>query len=130
MTFDCGAPNVPGSAVADVVSEINSHGKPPLLSDEERYQRRLDNQLYLAKCRERDEQRRREYQQDQAAREEAAQREAAIAAAEAHRRSRQDRHAQIEREFWERELRSLRLEMTKAQWWQQNVDAAARNAIA
>ena len=45
-----------------------------------------------------------------------------------HSESLQERHAQIEREFRERELRSLRMEMTKAQWWQRNVDAAANNA--
>jgi hypothetical protein len=46
MAFDYEQPDVPNSAIADVVAEISNHGKLPPLSDEEREQRRTAHELY------------------------------------------------------------------------------------
>ncbi|MFY9952487.1 hypothetical protein [Bradyrhizobium sp.] len=66
--------------MADVVSEIINHGKPPPLTDEEREQRRIDAEIHLWECHRRDEERQAAYQREQAIKAEAARREAAIAA--------------------------------------------------
>ena len=54
------------TAVADVAAQIANHGKLPPLSDEEREQRRVENELYRWECQQREEQRAFEYQQRQA----------------------------------------------------------------
>jgi hypothetical protein len=56
-SFDYDAPSVPDTAVADVVADISSHGKLPPLSDEEREQRRIENELYRWQCQQREEER-------------------------------------------------------------------------
>ena len=99
-------------------------GKLPRLSDEEREQRRANHEVYLWECQQRDEQRRLEYQQEQAASAEAAEREAAIAATEANRKARQLRADEISRQTRERELRDLRLRVTQQGWWQAQVQTA------
>ena len=51
--------------IRSVVAEMSGSGLQPL-SDEERHERWLDNQLWLDECRQRDEQWRFEYQQESA----------------------------------------------------------------
>jgi hypothetical protein len=116
-------------AVAAVADEIRGHGKLLPLSNEQREQRALEKRIWHEQQQWLAERRRIERERQQAETEAAARHEAALEQAEQNRKSRQERHAQIEREFRERELRSLRMEMTKTQWWQTRVDAAA-NAVA
>jgi hypothetical protein len=56
--------------------------------------------------------------------------EAALAQAEENRLARLARQQRITAEVREREIADLRLQSTRHQAWQRNVDAAARNAIA
>jgi hypothetical protein len=130
MAFDYQQPDVPSSAIADVVAEISNHGKPTPLSKEERHQRQIDQQIYLEQCRQRDEQWSLEYRQQQAAKLEAFQRQAAIAAqhAQRERRVQQDRDAR-ERQR-ESEIANLRSQVKRHDWWQQEVERAATNAAA
>ena len=130
MAFDFDSPSVPDTAVADVVADITSHGQLPPLSDEERHERWLNNQLYLAECREREEQRAFEYRQQQAEAESIARHEAALEQAEANRKARLERQEQIARQVREREIAELRFQSAQQRAWQSNVEAAARNAVA
>jgi hypothetical protein len=129
MAFDYEAPDVPATAVADVVAAIVNDRKLPPLSDEEREQRRLDHQLYIEECRERDEQWRIEYQQEQAAK---AERERAEWLVE-HRKQeavrQRERRERIDRETRDRELANLRLQSAQQAAWQRNVENAARTAM-
>ena len=59
-----------------------------------------------------------------------AENERAIATAEANRKARQERAAEIERKSRELELRDLRRKVTQQGWWQEHVDRAANNAMA
>jgi hypothetical protein len=126
MAFDFDSPSVPDTAVADVVADITSHGQLPPLSDEERHERWLNNQLYLAECREREEQRASEYRQQQAEAESIARQEAALEQAEANRKARLERQEQISRQVRDRELADLRFQSTQQRAWQSNVEHAAR----
>src|SRR5215831_7270991 len=83
--FDYNPPDVPASAVADVVDDITSAGKLPPLSDEEREIRRLEKEAYRWECQQRDEERRIERERQQAEAEAAARHAAALAHAEANR---------------------------------------------
>jgi hypothetical protein len=129
-SFDYDQPDVPATALADVVAEMKGHGIAPQLSPEEREQRWLANEAWREQCRQRDEQRRVEYQQEQAAKEALAERERAAVVAEANRKARQERAAEIERKGRELELRDLRRKVTQQGWWQQTVDRAANNVMA
>jgi hypothetical protein len=130
VSFDYEAPDVPTSTVADVVAEISSHGVAPTLTDEEREQRWLDNQIYLAQCRERDEQRRLEYQQEEAARAELEKAEWLAEHRKAEAARQRERQEQFTRELHQRELRDMRFQLTQAKSWQRNVEQATRNTIA
>jgi hypothetical protein len=130
MLFDYDQPDVPATALADVVAEIKSHGIAPELSPEELEQRWLANEAWREQCRQRDEQRRLEYQQEQAAKAEA---EAAIAAQEAREKAKiaaRERSEQFTRELHQRELRDMRFQLTQAKSWQRGVERAARNTVA
>jgi hypothetical protein len=129
VSFDYEAPDVPASAVADVVAEISSHGIAPPPTEEQLEQRWLDNQIYLAQCRERDERRSFEYQQEQAAK---AERDAAIAAEAAREKAKieaRERSDRIARETRDREVRNLQLQVARHQSWQRDVDRAVTNRV-
>jgi hypothetical protein len=127
--FDYDSPSVPDTAVADVVSAIINNGKLPPLTDEEKAQRRIDNQIYLAQCRERDEERRAEYLEHQALEAAAVEHERRVAAAAAAReKARQDYIARQERQR-DQQISDLHFKARQSELWQQNVDRAAYNAV-
>jgi hypothetical protein len=130
MAFDYEAPDVPATAVADVVADISSAGKPPPLSDKEREQRRIENELYRWQCQQRAEERAFEYQQRQQEAESLARHEAAIEQAEANRKARLERQEQISRQVRDREIANLRIQTAQQRGWMNNVETAARNAVA
>jgi hypothetical protein len=115
-------------AVAAVADEIRGHGKLPPLSDEEREQRRLEQQIWREQQQWLAEKRRIEWERQQAEAEEVAKREQAAAATETAREARLARQQEIDRLVREKELRSLRLEVSRQSWWQNQVEAATRNA--
>jgi hypothetical protein len=130
VVFDYEAPDVPATTVADVVADILSHGTAPPPSPEEREQRWLANQAWREQCRARDEQRRVEYDREQA---EIAERKRAIAAQAAREKAKaaaRERSEQFTRELHQRELRDMRLQLAQAKSWQRDVDRAANNAMA
>ena len=96
----------------------------------EREQRRTDQRLYLEQCRQREEQWNFEYRQQQMARREAAERERLAVAQQERHRERLAQQQRTKEEIRDRELRDLRLKVTKQDWWQQSVELAARNAEA
>ena len=128
--FDYSAPDAPATAVADVVSEIKNQGKLPPLTDEQIAQRKVDAEIYQAECQWRDQERRAESDRKQAVAAAMAEHERRVALEQAQRKARRERQEQISREVRERELRDLRQQVTRQDWWQRNVDAAARNAVA
>jgi hypothetical protein len=129
MDFDYESPSVPATAVSDIAAEIANAGKPLPLTLEQIQQRKLDAQLHALACLQRDEERRFERERKRVEAEEEAQRQAAIAQAEAARKAQRERRERIDREYRERELRDLRLKVTQQDWWQKNVDGAARNTV-
>jgi hypothetical protein len=130
IEFDYNAPDVPDSAVADVVASIVNHGKPPPLSDEDREIRRLEKEAYRWECRRRDEERRIERERREAERAEAASAELAAEIAESNRKARLQRQEQIDRETQRRELADLRLQSVRQQSWQNSVEQSAWNNLA
>jgi hypothetical protein len=129
IEFDYDSPSIPDKAVADVVADISSRGQLPPLSDEEREQRRIANELYRWECQQREEERAFEYQQRQAEAESAARHEAALELAEANRKARLERQAQIDKAVREREISDLHFKARRAELWQSNVEHAARTAL-
>jgi hypothetical protein len=130
MAFDYSQPDVPASAVADVVAEITSYGKLPPLSDEERETRRIERELYRWQCQQREEERAFEYRERQAEAEAIARAEHAAEIAGANRKRTLERQEQISRQAQERQLRDLHYKTRQQELWQQNVDRAAYNALA
>jgi len=84
----------------------------------------------LWECRQRDEERRAEYEHQRAEAEAIARSEAAIALAENNRRARIERQERINREVSEREIADLRFQVRQNQVWQSGVQRAVRNTIA
>ena len=68
-----------------------------------------------------------EHLREEAAKVEAAQRQAATVQQEEQRRARRQREDEISRQVRDRELRDLRLKVTKQEWWKNQVEAATRN---
>jgi len=128
--FDYNAPDVPATAVADVVAAISSYGKLPPLSDAEIEQRRINNEIWRWQCQQREEQRRFEYEQRQAEAEAIARADAAAEIAESNRKARLERQEQIAREIRNREVRDLQLRAARADRWQRDVENAYRNTVA
>jgi hypothetical protein len=128
--FDYEQPDVPNSAIADVVADITNHGKPPPLSEEEIEQRRLDLEAHERLCRAREEEWHAEYRRKEAAKLEAAQRQAIAAAQQVQR----ERRLQQDREDRERKRESqiamLRAQVKQQEWWKESVEQTARNAAA
>jgi hypothetical protein len=126
MAFDYeNSPDVDAIPVADA---IRAHYRLPELSPEQQQQRRLDHEIFRQEQAWRDEQRRLEHQQRQDEADAIARHEQALALAEANRRARLERAAEIERQAREIELRDLRMKVIQQSMWQQNVDQAAYNA--
>jgi hypothetical protein len=113
----------PPEVIAAIVAEMTGSGLKPL-SEEERRQRWNDNQLWLAECRHRDEQRSFEYEQERAAKAEAAQRERAIAAEEARKKTQSELR---ERSAREHEIKNLGSRVKQQETWRRNVERATRN---
>jgi hypothetical protein len=127
-SFDYNSPSVPDTAVADVVKAIVNNGKLPPLTDEEKTQRCIDNQIHLAQCRERDEERRAEYLEHQALEAAAVEHERRVTAAAAREKARQDYIARQERQR-DQQISQLHYRARQAELWQSNVDAAAYNNV-
>jgi len=125
--FNYDSPEVDPIAVADA---IRCHYRLPELSQEEREQRRIENELYRWECQQRGEQRAFEYQQQQAAEAEAARREAAIAAEQARQKAQREMRERDRERDREQQLVGLHIRAKQQEVWQSNVDAAARRAVA
>jgi hypothetical protein len=128
--FDYDSPAVPDTTVADVVAAIRSDGKLPSLSDEERGLRRLERELYRLECDQRREQRRVERERREQEAEALTRAVEAAEIAEANRKRRIERDAEISRQTRDREIRDLRFQAAQHRAWQNNVQTATRNAIA
>ena len=124
IKFDYDA-DTPDEKIRAVVAEISGTPLKPL-SEYERLQRQLwrDEQAFLA------EQRRAERERLEAQRAEAERAEAAIERAEANRKARIERAAEIERQTREIELRDLQSRVRSHQAWQSGVQNAVRKNIA
>ena len=122
--FDAPSPE----AVASVADEIRGHGKLAPLSDEEREQRRMEQQIWHERQAWLAEKRRTDWERQQAEAEEVARREQAAIANETARKARLARNAEIDRQVRQREMADLRMKVTQQGWWQTRVDAAANAA--
>jgi hypothetical protein len=129
MAFDYEQPDVPATTVADVVADIVSHGTAPPLTDEEREQRWLANEAWREQCRQRDEQRRLEHQQELAAKAEQEQAEWLLEHRKQEAIRQRERQEQLTRDLHQRELRDMRFQLTAAKSWQRSVDDAANRAV-
>ena len=129
MAFDYDQPNVPESAIADVVADIQSSGKLPELSPEEREQRWQEKQRYLAECAAREEQQRQESRRKQAEAAAEAQRLADAERREWHQNYIKESKARLARQNQEWEMANLKSQVAQSRAWQQNVEAAHANAI-
>jgi hypothetical protein len=131
--FDYDAPNVPDTAVADVVASIVNSGKPPPLSDEERETRRLQNEMYRWECDQRREQRRIEQRIKQEAleaeQEAIAREQAQIEQAEANRKARLERQQRDLEHKRDQRLGSLEIRAKQGEIFQNHVETSARNAV-
>jgi hypothetical protein len=121
-------PNAPDEVVANIAAEMSAPAAKP--TPEEREQWRLQREAWH-----RDQQRQAEwwrliYKQKQVEAEEVSRRERAAVAAEAGRKARLERQAEIDRQVRQREMADLRLRVTRADWFRQSVENAARNAAA
>jgi hypothetical protein len=115
-------------AVAAVADAIRGHGKLAPLSDEERAQRRLEQQIWHEQQAWLSEKRRVQWEHQQEELADEARREHAAVAAEANRKARLARQAEIDRQVRQREMADLRMKVTQQGWWQQKVDLAANIA--
>jgi len=122
--FDTPSPE----AVASVADEIAGHGKLPPLSDEQRAQRRMEQQIWAEQQAWLAEKRRIDWERQQAELADIARREQAAINAEANRKARLARNAEIDRQVRQREMADLRMKVTRQEWWQQKVDLAANIA--
>jgi len=86
-------------------------------------------EAYRWECRQREEERAAEYRERQLEAEADARAEAAAEQPERNRQARLKRSAEIERQTREIELRDLRRQVTRQDWWQKSVDRAASNAV-
>jgi hypothetical protein len=130
IEFDYNAPDVPATAIADVVAAIKSHGKLLPLSAEEQERRRLDREWHNLQCRWREEERAVERERREAEQAEAASAELAAEIAESNRKARLQRQEQIDRETQRRELADLRLQSVRQQSWQNSVEQSVWNNLA
>jgi hypothetical protein len=127
--FDYDQPDVPVSAIADVVAEIKSSGKLPELSPEEKEQRWQEKQRYLAECAAREEQQREESRRKRTAAEAVAERQAEIERREWHKNYIAETKARLARQNQEWEMANLKSQVAQSRAWQQNVETAHANAI-
>jgi hypothetical protein len=128
--FDYEQPDVPNSAIADVVADIRSQGKPPQLTAEEIEQRRLDHEAHERLCREREAEWHAEYQRRAAVKQQMARRGAMVAAQQAQREGRLQQDREDRERKRESEIAKLRSQVKRQDWWQQEVERAATNAAA
>jgi hypothetical protein len=129
MGFDYDRPDVPVSAIADVVAEIKSSGKLPELSPEEREQRWQEKQRYLAECAARDEYQLLESRRKQAEAEAVAERLAEIEGREWHDNYIKEAKARLAAQNQEREMANLKPQVARSQAWQRDVEQAHVNAV-
>jgi hypothetical protein len=122
--FDTPSPQ----AVASVADAIRGHGKLAPLSDEERTQRRMEQQIWHERQAWLSEKRRNDWERQQAELADTARREQVAAANETARKARIARNAEIDRQVRQREMADLRMKVTQQGWWQTRVDAAANVA--
>jgi hypothetical protein len=129
VSFDYDQPDVPEVVAAAVVAEIKSHGTPPPPTPEEQEERWLASQAWREQCRQRDEQRRLEYEQEEAARAEQEKAEWLAEHRKAEAARQRERQEQFTRELHQRELRDMRFQLTQAKSRQRNVENATNQAV-
>jgi Skp family chaperone for outer membrane proteins len=111
------------SAVSDA---IRAGYRLPELTEEQKVQRKLEQEIWRWDQKQRDEGQRLEDLRRRTIADQQARNEAQIAAAEAARKARLERSAEIDRKTKEIELANLRREVTKQSWWQSSLDQAIR----
>jgi hypothetical protein len=116
--------------VTSVADQIRNAHKLPPLTEDQRQQRLLEMEAHWLEQQRQSEQRRIERERRQTLAQERARQEAQAARAEANRRHRLEREERIGRETAQRELRDLRLQVTRQGSWQHAVESAAQNAEA
>jgi hypothetical protein len=124
----CDTPDVSDDVIRAVAAEMSGHGLRPL-SDEEREQRRIENELWRWECQQREEQRRFEYEQQQAIKAEAAGRDRRIAAEAARQKANRELRERDRERQREREIFELRLQTAQQRGWMNNVENAARAGL-
>jgi hypothetical protein len=128
MAFDYEAnTEVDVLSVADAIR--SSHRLAPL-TDEQKFRRQIEIEAWREEQAWASERREAERERLDAEQEAIARHEAAIEQAEANRKARLERQEQISRQVRERELADLRFQSTQHRAWQNNVENAARNAVA
>jgi hypothetical protein len=129
MSFNYEA-DTDADAVLSVADAIRSACRLAPLTDEQKIWRRVEIEAWREQQAWASEERRIERERQQAEQEAADRHEAAIALSEANRKARLERQERINRETHQRELADLRLQSTRHQAWQRDVDNAARRAVA
>jgi Asp-tRNA(Asn)/Glu-tRNA(Gln) amidotransferase A subunit family amidase len=115
------------SSVADAIR--SSHRLAPL-TDQQKLQRRIQQEIHREEQAWKAEQRRAERERRKQEAEATARYEAAVALSEQNRKRRLEREAEISRQVRDREIRDLRFQSEQQQAWQNNVTSSFRQTLA
>jgi hypothetical protein len=128
--FDYTATDTPSDVVLSVADAIRADYRLAPLTDEQKLQRRIDQEIWREQQALASERRAFEYQERQAEAEAIARAEQAAEIAEANRKRTLERQEQIARQVQQREMADLRLKVQSHSGWQSGVQRAVRQNLA
>jgi hypothetical protein len=130
MTFDYDSEETKEVDVSSVVDAIRASSQLAPLTEQQKLNRRIQQEIYRDEQAWREEQRRAERERQQQEQEAIARHEAAVALAEENAKARRERQERIDREVHRRELNDLRFQTAQQQAWQNNVTNSFRQTLA